>query len=403
MNILLLCDEYPPGRHGGIGTAVQLLARTFVKQGHSVVVAGFYYWGYGGEDEFEDEGVKVYRFRPKLASSFFHQDESILVRAANKILTKTGVFEQDLRSSLKRYQQFIDTLIAQHHIDVIEMADYHDYMRFTKTYIPFPKFNKPTIVKLHGSMTYFNEEAGALTPDHIKRMEQDILHQADEVASVSQYTAVRTAQYLNYHKAIKVLYNGINIPEIASPPTKEKTTAIFTGSLVEKKGIYQLLKAWNKVIDSIPEARLEVYGKGNTAKLKALLTDKSRDSVSFMGHVSRAELYNRLATATVGVFPSYAETFGLAAAEAMACGTATVFSKLTSGPEVIQDKKTGMLVHPDDVDAISAILITLFTDNELCNRLAANGKKYVIEHFDINHIAQQHIDYYQQRIKTADQ
>ena len=58
MNILLLCDEYPPGRHGGIGTAVQLLARALVREGHKVVVAGFYDWSYGGKDTEADQGVK---------------------------------------------------------------------------------------------------------------------------------------------------------------------------------------------------------------------------------------------------------------------------------------------------------------------------------------------------------
>ena len=398
MNILLLCDEYPPGRHGGIGTAVQLLARIFVAKGHNVVVAGFYYWGYGGDDEFDDEGVKVFRFRPGLSSSFFHKDETTLVRAVNKALKSTGVFEKDIRRSLKRYKQFVDDLIAKYEIDVIEMPDYHDYMRFTKKYVPHPKFSTPTIVKLHGSMTYFNEEAGAATPQHIKQMEYDILQQADEVASVSQYTAARTALYLSYHKTIKVLHNGINIPELTTPVKKEKNLAIFTGSLVEKKGIYQLISAWNKVATTIPDAKLQVYGKGNTTKLKALLSDSVKDTVSFEGHVSREELYRRLASATVGIFPSYAETFGLAAAESMACGTATVFSKLTSGPEIIQDNETGMLVHPDDTDSISAILITLFTNDELCNQLAANGKEYVAKNFDINHVAEQHIKYYQQII-----
>jgi len=73
MNILYICDEYPPGKHGGIGTAVQLLARTMVQRGHNVVVAGFYDWGYGGDDHFEDQGVLVYRFRRVLSSKFFEK------------------------------------------------------------------------------------------------------------------------------------------------------------------------------------------------------------------------------------------------------------------------------------------------------------------------------------------
>ena len=63
MNILYICDEYPPGRNGGIGTMVQVLGRELVKQGHNVYVAGLYSYRYGGNNFEEDKGVKVWRLR----------------------------------------------------------------------------------------------------------------------------------------------------------------------------------------------------------------------------------------------------------------------------------------------------------------------------------------------------
>src|SRR5690606_18786786 len=104
MNILFICDEYPPGRHGGIGTAVQLLARELVKQGHYVVVAGFYDWGYGGEDEFSDEGVVVYRFRRSLASSWLKKQDSFFVRVVFALLKRTGALSRDVQRSMVMYQ-----------------------------------------------------------------------------------------------------------------------------------------------------------------------------------------------------------------------------------------------------------------------------------------------------------
>lgn len=47
MNILFICDEYPPGKNGGIGTVVQNLGRELVKQGHSIFVVGLYHFSYG--------------------------------------------------------------------------------------------------------------------------------------------------------------------------------------------------------------------------------------------------------------------------------------------------------------------------------------------------------------------
>ena len=125
MNILFLCDEYPPGRHGGIGTAVQLLARQMVKMGHQVVVAGFYDWGYGGEDVFDDNGVKVYRFRRGLASNIFRKVDSFFVRGIYRLLTKLGTLEWDIRRSLKKYHVFLEELIEQYKIDLVEMHRNH--------------------------------------------------------------------------------------------------------------------------------------------------------------------------------------------------------------------------------------------------------------------------------------
>lgn len=394
MNILLLCDEYPPGRHGGIGTAVRLLATQFTQMGHSVVVAGFCHRGYGGADEYDDNGVKVYRFRQHLASSFFAAQDNILVRAVTRLLDISGILAWDVKTSLRKYKLFLNEIIDRHKIQIVEMADYHDYMRFCKEPQYFPTLNVPVVVKLHGSMTYFNEEAGLTTPDYIRQMERAILNNAAAVVSVSKYTAIKTAKYFSYSKEISVLYNGIDMPEISKNVKKTKGSVIFTGSLVEKKGIYQLMKAWNIVIEKVPHAILHVYGKGPIEKIEALLEKDKRSTVVFKGHVGREELYDSLSKAEAAVFPSYAETFGLGPVEAMACGTAVVFSVLTSGPEIVQDEKTGLLVHPDDVMALAEAIIKLLSNETYNQMLVKNGKQFVNEHFNIVTVAKQHIDYY---------
>src|SRR5690348_16969191 len=119
MNILYLCDEYPPGSHGGIGTAVKVLGVEMARKGHTVIVAGLYDWGYGGEDYFEDNGVSVYRFRMKLASKIFAQKRSLLTRIAYRILKDTRVFEWDVKNSLEKYGTFLEALIKKYNIDIV--------------------------------------------------------------------------------------------------------------------------------------------------------------------------------------------------------------------------------------------------------------------------------------------
>ncbi|MGN6397433.1 MAG: glycosyltransferase family 4 protein [Mucilaginibacter sp.] len=401
MNILYLCDEYPPGRHGGIGTSVRLLARQMVKLGHNVVVAGLYRPGYGGLDEFDDNGVKVYRFRRGFDFKFLGDEGSLLSRVGYRLLKNAGLLDRNLKKSLAIYKVKLEEIIDKHRVNIAEMADYNDYIRFCRNYLPFPKLSVPVVIKMNGSITYFNGEAGNPTPGHILQMEQTILNQATEVVAVSKYTAIKSAGYLSYDKVISVLHNGINTDVPATNVVKHPTQVIFTGTLVEKKGIYQLAKAWNIVHRQIPAARLLILGKGSRRKVVAYLSASATGSVTFMGHVSTECLYDCLKSSVVGIFPSYAEAFALAPLEAMACGIAVINSNRTSGPELIENEVDGLLIDPDNIEQIATAIIRLLKNSDLRNALAKKGNDKVKREFEICKIADQNIRFYQKALANS--
>lgn len=393
MNILYLCDEYPPGRHGGIGTVVQMLARQMVKKGHVVVVAGFYDWGYGGEDHFKDDGVMVYRYR-KLFDKAFGFRTTYLQRALFKASDLAGILHYTNAIGLKGYKSFLESLIAKYNIDLIEMPDYNDYVRTCKGYLPFPHLSVPVVVKLHGTLTYFAREAGRDLPQYITQIEKDILEKAKAVCSVSEYTASHTKVYLDYEKPVKVIYNGIDT-NVDVEADKVCNKVIYTGSLAEKKGIYQLMHAWNKVIEEIPDARLHVFGKGPIEKLIPLLNAEAVKTVFFEGHVDRAALYKSLSSSELAVFPSFAECFALGPMEAMACGTAVIYTTRTSGPELITHKKNGWLIDPADISDIANSIIYLLKNKQITAQLARQGRATTKEKFDIGVITSITEQYYQ--------
>lgn len=396
MNILYLCDEYPPGPHGGIGTSVQLLARQMVKLGHTAVVVGFYSPGYGGSEQFEDEGVQVYRFFRKIDTHRLEQNRNLPARAYNWFLKRSGVVQVDIEKGLAGYQQHLNRLIQEYQIDIVEMPDYHDYMRFCRSYVPFPSLPVKYVVKMNGSMSYFARETGAKSAPYILQMEHDIIDHAAAVAGVSQYIAQKSAEYFDYCRPIAILPNGIDANAAPSNHPYNQMQVIFTGSLVAKKGIYQLAKAWNLVTATVPDASLLILGKGQQQKVRGYLNSGVQKTVTFKGHVDREELYHCLQTSAIAVFPSYAEAFALAPLEAMACGTAVINSNRTSGPELIKHETDGLLIDPDDIESIAKAITRLLIDEHLRNRLAGAGQKHVKSKFDIRGIAGQNIRFYQQ-------
>lgn len=401
MNILYLCDEYPPGRHGGIGTSVQLLARQMAKLGHRVVVAGLYGPGYGGENEFDDGGVKVYRYRRGYNFDFLGDEVSLASRIAMRFLKDSGLLQRDIKKGLVVYQNQLEDIIKKYNIDIVEIPDYSDYIRFCKSVVVFPQLSVPITVKMHGAITYFKNETNQPVPAHILKMEQAILNQAAAVSSVSKYTADKSALYLSYPKKITVLYNGIDTDIPAVNFTGKPKQVIFTGSLVEKKGIYQLAKAWNIVNKAIPDACLLVLGKGSQQKVRTYLNADAKSSVIFKGHITTEELYTHLKESVISVFPSYAEAFALAPLEAIVCGTAVINSNRTSGPELIEHEMNGLLVNPDDVEQIASSIIYLLSNPDVCTQLAKKGNECVRERFEISRIAAQNLTFYQEVLASA--
>ncbi|MBA4379052.1 MAG: glycosyl transferase family 1, partial [Gemmatimonas sp.] len=76
------------------------------------------------------------------------------------------------------------------------------------------------------------------------------------------------------------------------------------------------------------------------------------------------------------------EGFGLAAAEAGACGRPVVATRVSSLPEVVRDGETGLLVPPDDPDALAAAILKLLGDPGLRHRLGAAAAARIRTDYD---------------------
>ncbi len=397
MNILYICEEYPPGKTGGIGTMVNVLGRELIKQGHNVFTVGLYPHGYAQADYEEDQGVKVWRLRYKTDIGLIRNNYSTADILFWKCLKYSTFLHWDTRISSSRLFNFIKKIIEQYRIDIIEIPDWNTFLHNSLTTIHVPAFKIPLVVKSHGTYSYFQNEMKRPLNKRIFHSEKTLLNRADRISAVSLYTAGETKKLFSLTRDFSILYNTINIQR-DSRAEKIDSKVIFTGTLTEKKGIYSLLRAWNLVKQQAPSVELHIYGKGPVNELKKLLEKEALASVHFYGHVSREILLNELATAAVAVFPSYSECFSLAPLEAMAAGCAVIYTSKSSGPELVMDGENGLRVDPDDVNAIVKAITLLIKDKELRQTIADAGKRSVSEKFNVANSAKQHIDFYNEVI-----
>lgn len=389
MNILYLCDEYPPCQHGGIGSVTQNLAREMTKKGHKIFVCGLYPYYRKAKSFEEDQGVNVYRK--------FYGNKLILKLSKHKFFGRII----NIKNSFLEYTAFLKQFIDKNKIDIIEIPDFNEVFRYTgPRFITYPDFGIPVIVILHGSFSFFDYlEKVKYIDKNIFRKEYNLIQNADLVLALSEFTKRVNKEIFNYSKDITVIYNGISI--IGANRYKEVSdykSVVFAGTLAEKKGVLSLVKAWEKVVLEIPSARLFIYGKGDgdiLEKVNRIISYKTRGSIELKGYVNRSKLSEIYVSASCAIFPSYAESFSMAPLESMLIGCPTIFTKRASGEELITHEINGLLIDPDNIQEITTTIIKILSDRKSAIEMGRKGAELVKKKFNISIIANQHINLYQ--------
>lgn len=157
------------------------------------------------------------------------------------------------------------------------------------------------------------------------------------------------------------------------PPPERRVIAM--GRLVRQKGFDLLIEAFAGLSPRFPEWRLLILGEGPERPALEALRDRLglRDKVGLPGQVREPE--DILTRSDLFVLPSRFEGFPNALCEAMACGLAAVAADCPTGPrEIIREGLDGLLVPPEDADALAAAMARLMADAGERRRMAGQAR-----------------------------
>jgi glycosyltransferase involved in cell wall biosynthesis len=181
----------------------------------------------------------------------------------------------------------------------------------------------------------------------------------------------------------EVLYNGVPADLLRLPTARfEEPLVVTAGRISPQKGLDVLAHATALLAKQMPGVRVHVYGgpqpgwEGHYAQLRQQVTDlKLESTFRLNGFVE--EPARHWASASVYTQPSRREGLPLAVVEAMAIGLPVVATTVGGLPEVVEHGRTGLLVGPDDPEALARALAELLGDPDRARRMGAAGRERV--------------------------
>ncbi|HQV68423.1 MAG TPA: glycosyltransferase family 1 protein [Thermoflexales bacterium] len=247
-----------------------------------------------------------------------------------------------------------------------------------------PPLNIPTVITLHDLTTVlFPKFHSKFNAVYQKLALPVMVRRADRIIADSMSTRRDAISLLKIPEdRIEVVHLGVNHDVFYPRPDALEVVRqnlgnidkyiLGVGTLEPRKNLLALLQACCALEDEAPTLVLAgAKGWGRSELFKQVERLGLTKKVIFTGFVSEDLLANLYSAASMFVYPSYYEGFGLPVLEAMACGAPVICSNTSSLPEVVGE--AAILISPDDIGAIAQAIRLFINDKEMTAKMRARS------------------------------
>lgn len=401
MKVLMLSDLYPPVVGGG-ERHVQSLSRELAKRGHEVSVCTI---GHQSLPKYEEEdGVKVYRL------------EGIFQRIPFLFRDATRRWHPPTSDWLVTKK--LEQILFEHKPDII-----HAHGRIV--YSMFPLKNKldiPLVVTLHGYWAFCLTAAlmkgnvvcnSPLTKDCIScgresygvakclavylgtRLNRSKLKLVDKFIAVSYFVKEVHLKYLELRdKDIVVIPNffapEVNVETIGAISLPQDYI-LFVGALIPVKGINVLIEAYEKLHT---KTKLVLIGTSHPH-----YHYRGTENILIMENVPRHVVIQAYKNCRFAIFPSiFPEPFGTVVLEAMSHKKAVITPSIGGFIDMVADGETGILVPPNDAEALSNAIRYLLENPQIAQDLGQKGYEHWKQNFTAEAVVPRIAELYQSMV-----
>ncbi|WP_291569515.1 glycosyltransferase family 4 protein [Clostridium sp. UBA4548] len=255
--------------------------------------------------------------------------------------------------------------------------------------LPIEK-NHPFVITLHDTIPiHMPETVGDRYLNIFQKDMAGIVSRCDGIITVSEFSKEDISRDFNYPKE-KIFVTHLASEDIYKPIDRAfckevlkkhygltSNYILYVGGFSPRKNIVGLIEAFSRIINVIPkDTNLVIAGnKGKSYSIYKACAErlKIEDRVIFPGFISMEHMPHLYNNASLFVYPSFYEGFGLPPIEAMACGIPVITSNVTSIPEVVGD--AALLFNPKETEVLSEKICEALMNEHLRINLIVKGFK----------------------------
>lgn len=330
---------------GGIELVSKRLIQSLKTRGHEFIVLTSH-GRIKAPDKSSLDGTPIYRF--PIVTAFQNQDLISLMRIQKQIREIKQNFSPDIE-----------------HLNFGGPTPIGFFYRRAAQVAP-----APLIVSLRASIHGLDGRSGSITGD--------VLRAARWVTGVSQAVLDDASDLVpEITGKSSVVYNGIeDSPVQPTPLPFNQVRVLCMGRLEHEKGFDLAIEAFAELVKKFPQAQMIIAGDGSIRPVLQRQVSElhSEKVVQFLGPYEHEDVYDLINEATFIIVPTRVrEAFGQVASEASQMGRPVIASRIGGLSEAVLDGETGILVHPDDSQAIFKAMVWLIENPDDAIRMGKNG------------------------------
>ena len=268
------------------------------------------------------------------------------------------------------------------------------------------RHRKPLIVAPHGMLTPVALSFSAIQKKFFWHLLQKASVKAAtciHATSVQEYNELRAFGLRN---PVAIIPNGIDIPELAPPPSQQRKTriALSLGRIHPKKGLDRLVRAWAKVELERPEWLLRIVGPAelkHDEQLRALSKSLGLRQITFEGALHGKDKLAAFREADLFVLPTLSENFAVTVAEALAAGVPVIATK--GAPWAgLEPKRCGWWIEHDVESIAGALRAATELPPRERREMGRRGREWMASDYSWRRVASDILDVYRWTLKRAD-